>query len=752
MNGEIEVSETPNWLNELEEKREKRLKAKLGHEAGAGAPCLKCGDKCPGLDLHFWRKCCKICKCSKEEHEVPDDDIYGWAQFQLLGSRPNKIKKKILLPGKKDEIDLEWAPKGHNDTIDKYLKTLPPDQLPIKGSEAAQSRRRLLHKQIPIHDVDPALCHDLTDDELSKMNEYIAHVRQSSAGVGRIVSLSSIIRGKLHALNPAEAALMAGRYAEGAPVSEIVRLQGSNRTGSLNGTLEKLTLRNKNLQRMVPNVSNNIEDVANPITGVRVHVKDYPVYGSNDDRCMQNVRYSSKLRSKNHPIDRMSDGNSNFDSENVPGSNAASSLSKTPLEYNSESSAFVPYHKQPIATNLTKPSYSEALPADGNEQIYENVEELKRAGRLPNYAAGKFDTFADVQNPTNIPRNVKDFAFGTYEAPPDDRELAQHDETASSSNGFRPIETLSTAASGRLEPVSPSVVRGERSGDNGSPNYQKFGRDSAVNRGENAPRDRSNEALRSNKKLSEFRPIDRRANEEDSLEPTFVNIGSIRDIDYPEIETAAGESGDFYEEYSPDSIREIMNNITLPDCHRCKKPFEENEFAVAIDRAEALFHAGCFKCAGCDQILADNVYFYHRESDNVYCLRDYAKIRGFPRCKACDELIFTKEYCLAENCTFHLKHFCCTECDVPLAGRDYLLEEEMPYCLPCYEQNKASKCNGCGRVIKPDEVGCTLNGVHFHATEDCVACKVCGAPLIGKKILLRNDRLYCSHECFGADG
>lgn len=39
---------TPNWLQELEAKRERRVKAKLGHETGAGAQCLKCADKCPG--------------------------------------------------------------------------------------------------------------------------------------------------------------------------------------------------------------------------------------------------------------------------------------------------------------------------------------------------------------------------------------------------------------------------------------------------------------------------------------------------------------------------------------------------------------------------------------------------------------------------------------------------------------------------------------------------------------------------------
>lgn len=85
-------TEVPGWLVKLEEQREKRLRARLGHEAGAGAPCQTCGDKCPGLDLHFWRKICKACKCGKENHDVNDDDIYGFLQFQLLGSKPTKAK------------------------------------------------------------------------------------------------------------------------------------------------------------------------------------------------------------------------------------------------------------------------------------------------------------------------------------------------------------------------------------------------------------------------------------------------------------------------------------------------------------------------------------------------------------------------------------------------------------------------------------------------------------------------------------
>ena len=43
----------------------------LAHDAGAGAPCLRCHDRCPGLDLHFWRKICRSCLCRKEDHDLP---------------------------------------------------------------------------------------------------------------------------------------------------------------------------------------------------------------------------------------------------------------------------------------------------------------------------------------------------------------------------------------------------------------------------------------------------------------------------------------------------------------------------------------------------------------------------------------------------------------------------------------------------------------------------------------------------------
>lgn len=95
MDTDIESNATaPEWLIKLENRREK-IKGKLGHEVGAGAACLVCKDKCPGLDLHFWRKVCRNCKCRKEQHEVTEDDLTGWAQFEILGAIRSKPACKL---------------------------------------------------------------------------------------------------------------------------------------------------------------------------------------------------------------------------------------------------------------------------------------------------------------------------------------------------------------------------------------------------------------------------------------------------------------------------------------------------------------------------------------------------------------------------------------------------------------------------------------------------------------------------------
>lgn len=91
---EVESTPAPDWLVKLESRRE-LVRGKLGHEVGAGAPCNNCSE-CIGLDLHFWRKVCRNCKCRRDQHECNDDDLSGWAQFEILGQIRSKPACKCV--------------------------------------------------------------------------------------------------------------------------------------------------------------------------------------------------------------------------------------------------------------------------------------------------------------------------------------------------------------------------------------------------------------------------------------------------------------------------------------------------------------------------------------------------------------------------------------------------------------------------------------------------------------------------------
>lgn len=85
---EVDAAPTLGWLAELESRKE-NVRGKLAHEFGAGAPCNNC-NRCTGLDLHFWRKACRICKCRGDQHDCKDDDLAGFMQFEILGQKLSK--------------------------------------------------------------------------------------------------------------------------------------------------------------------------------------------------------------------------------------------------------------------------------------------------------------------------------------------------------------------------------------------------------------------------------------------------------------------------------------------------------------------------------------------------------------------------------------------------------------------------------------------------------------------------------------
>ncbi|XP_061629851.1 testin [Phyllopteryx taeniolatus] len=181
-------------------------------------------------------------------------------------------------------------------------------------------------------------------------------------------------------------------------------------------------------------------------------------------------------------------------------------------------------------------------------------------------------------------------------------------------------------------------------------------------------------------------------------------------------------------------------------CRRCAQPMRMGDPAVYAERAgyDKLWHPACFVCCTCEEMLVDMIYFWKR--GKLYCGRHYGDSEK-PRCAGCDELIFCNEYTQAEGQNWHLKHFCCFDCDLVLAGETYVMEQDKPVCTPCYMNNYAVKCAGCAEAVEPEAQRVSYGAYHWHAAPQCFKCSGCAKVLMGQRFMAVQGKLFCSVEC-----
>nr|XP_034342044.1 testin-like [Arvicanthis niloticus] len=185
---------------------------------------------------------------------------------------------------------------------------------------------------------------------------------------------------------------------------------------------------------------------------------------------------------------------------------------------------------------------------------------------------------------------------------------------------------------------------------------------------------------------------------------------------------------------------------TQYSCYCCKHTIKEGDPAIYAERAgyDKLWHPDCFICSTCGELLVNMIYFW--KNGKLYCGRHYCDSEK-PRCAGCDELIFSKEYTQAENKNWHLKHFCCIDCNYILAGKLYVMVSDKPVCKPCYMRNHAAVCQGCHNAIDPEVQRVTYNNFSWHASTECFLCSFCKKCLFGQKFTLVKGMVFCSMEC-----
>uniref|UniRef100_A0A2A4IU48 LIM zinc-binding domain-containing protein n=1 Tax=Heliothis virescens TaxID=7102 RepID=A0A2A4IU48_HELVI len=105
------------------------------------------------------------------------------------------------------------------------------------------------------------------------------------------------------------------------------------------------------------------------------------------------------------------------------------------------------------------------------------------------------------------------------------------------------------------------------------------------------------------------------------------------------------------------------------------------------------------------------------------------------------------EYTKAMNKDWHSGHFCCWQCDESLTGQRYVLRDEHPYCIKCYESVFANGCEECNKTIGIDSKDLSYKDKHWH--EACFLCAKCRVSLVDKQFGSKLDKIYCGN-CYDA--
>lgn len=108
-------------------------------------------------------------------------------------------------------------------------------------------------------------------------------------------------------------------------------------------------------------------------------------------------------------------------------------------------------------------------------------------------------------------------------------------------------------------------------------------------------------------------------------------------------------------------------------------------------------------------------------------------------------LIFNQDFSRSMNTNYHADHFACWHCDVSLSGSRYILRDEHPYCLKCYEELFSHNCEECKKRIGTESKDLSYKDKHWH--EKCFFCSQCKSALIDKPFGSKNDHLYCG-DCY----
>nr|XP_009862202.1 uncharacterized protein LOC100186409 [Ciona intestinalis] len=113
-------------------------------------------------------------------------------------------------------------------------------------------------------------------------------------------------------------------------------------------------------------------------------------------------------------------------------------------------------------------------------------------------------------------------------------------------------------------------------------------------------------------------------------------------------------------------------------------------------------------------------------------------------CSNCGDRIRPDQgYIKALGRHWHLKHFRCYHCNVPLMD-SYIVKDGMPYCLDDFFTLHARTCHGCDTIITGSYIEAMSNYWH----PDCFVCQKCRRPPEGNENIYELNALPFCLKCY----
>jgi len=206
-----------------------------------------------------------------------------------------------------------------------------------------------------------------------------------------------------------------------------------------------------------------------------------------------------------------------------------------------------------------------------------------------------------------------------------------------------------------------------------------------------------------------------------------------------ELERLRAENADYARIKEENSRQKegTLSEVSDP-CGKCGKSLAEGGGEVLIVNSGAKYHASCFVCAKCNKPFEVNAHYWTHERA-IYCFEHYLQVNG-KKCDGCGQVIKGDQIIFANNTTWHNECFVCTTCKNPFHA-EYTMHQQRPYCKQDYYRIRGWLCGRCDQVISKSDI--RAMGKVWHSK--CFTCWKCEKPFSEEGFFEYQANPYCGN-------